>query len=367
MNKSYIVLTTAVMIFAGCNGGKINLLGKGETQRIVAQGLSKYDKRDVSASKSIALFEAQKDAVSKISALFMGSSFLENDKILGETVLKNPQLYITKYKISEALKYGEHYRIKIVGNIIANGIIAELQSRTSAPKSEVKVMFMFNETYSDKALPEYYARKGFMEALKFGNFKFVDLPITGEKDFSLNKATALSMAENKGADILMIAVANADKMNASITGFASVSAVISLECLEVSSGKSIYEGFLKANAVDVSGEKAAASALTSAGKMAAEEASIKMVKSLPHKSPLKLTLTGADEFDKLEKFSNILISFENVSDLRLQSWSDDIAVFNVYGKNLGGEEFASSILRNKFSLLNLENVSNNEIVFSFMR
>ncbi len=367
MNKVYIVLAMGVMVFAGCNG-KINLLGNSGTQKIAAQGLAKYDKRDINASKSIALFEAQKNAVSKISALFMGSSFADGEALLGKSVFKNPQLYIKKYKISEALKYGKHYRIKITGRIMPNEIIAELQSRISVHKGEVRIMLLINETYSGKTISGGYARKGFMSAFKeSGGFKFMDLPVIGGKVFSLSEAAALNVAENKGADVLMIATASADKMNASMTGFASVSAEISLKCFDVSSGKSVYERFLKAKAIDVSGEKAAAAALISAGKMIASEASVKIAASLPRKSPLKLTLMYADEFDKLKKFSDILISFENVSDIRLQSWSDDIAVFNVYGEDLAGEEFASSILRNKFSLLNLENVSNNEIVFSFMR
>jgi len=352
------------MLFAGCTGN-MNLLGKSESQKIEAQGLAKYDKRDINASKSIALFEAQKNAVSKISALFMGLSFLEGEDLLRETVLKNPQLYIKKYKIIEALKYGEYYKIKIKGHILANEIMNELQSRISAPLTEVKVVLMINESYLSQAFPGDYARGSLEETFNAsGSFQFVDLTVIGE-DFSLSKEAALNMAANKGVDILMIAQASADK-NTAMTGFAAVSATISLKCFEVSSGKSIYEGLLKASAIDVSGEKAAASALTAAGKMAATEVNNQMLKSLPQKAPLKLTLVFADDFEKVKKFSDILVSFENVSDIRLQSWAEDVAIFNVYGKDLSGEEFASSILRNKFSMLNLENVSNNDIVFSFM-
>ncbi len=366
MNKLRIILVIGAMLFAGCHG-KMNLLGKSETQKIVAQGLAKYDKRDINASKSIALFEAQKNAVLKISALFMGLSFVDGEVLLGKTVLKNPQLYIKKYKITEAMKYGKYYRIKIKGHILADSIMAELQSHIPAPKNEGKIILMTDETYASKAFSGDYARKGVTDVLnEFSSFRFEILPAIGE-DFSLNKAAALNMAASKGADILIMAVASADKMNTAMTGFASVSATIALKCFEVSSGKIVYDGFLKANAIDVSGEKAAATALTSAGKMAAGEVSVKIIKSLPQKASLKLTLIAADEFAEVKKFSDILMSFENVSDIRLESWTEDVAVFNVYGDNLAGEEFASSILRNKFSLLNLENVSNNEIIFSFMR
>lgn len=367
MNKLYITLPIVLMLFAGCNG-KINLLGKSETQKILAQGLANYNKRDINASKSIALFEAQKNAVSKISALFMGLSFVDGEDLLRETVLKNPQLYIKKYKIIEAMKYGRYYRIKIKGHIMANAIMTELQSHISSPKTEAKIVLMTDETYSSRPLSDGFARKSIIKTLEeFSSFKFVVSPIIGEEGFFLNKAAALNMAANKGADILMMAEASADKTSTAMTGFASVSATILLKCYEVASGKVIYEGSLKANAIDVSGEKAAAKALNSAGKMAVGEAASKMMKSLPQKKPLKLTLISADEFNKLKKFSDILMSFDNVSDIRLQTWIEDVAVFNVYGENLAGEEFASTILRNKFSLLNLENVSNTEIVFSFMR
>ncbi len=365
MNKLYITLLIGVMAFAGCNG-KMNLLGKSETQKILAQGLSTYNKRDINASKSLALFEAQKNAVSKISSLFMGLSFVDGEDLLRKTVLRNPQLYIKKYKITEALKYGKYYRIKIKGHIMANAIMNELQSHLSMPKTEAKIVLMTKETYSSKPLIDGYTRKALVDTFNdSGSFRFIDIPTIGE-DFFLNKAAALNMAANNGADILMMAEASADKTNAAMTGFASVGAEIELKCFEVASGDLIYQGSLKANAIDVSGEKAAAKALASAGKLAAREASEKIVKSLPQKKPLKLTLIAADEFDKVKKFSDVVMSFENVSDIRLQNWVEDIAVFNVYGENLAGEEFASSILRNKFSLLNLENVNNNEIVFSFM-
>ncbi len=365
MNKLYITLLIGAMFFAGCQG-KMNLLGKSEAQKVEAQGLANYDKRDINASKSIALFEAQKNAVSKISALFMGLSFLDGEDLLRETVLKNPQLYIKKYKITEAMKYGDYYRIKIKGHILANGIMTELQSRISTPKSQAKIMLVTNENYSSKAFSGEYARGSLVSTFdESGNFEFIDIPVLGE-DFIINKPAALNMAANRGADILMIMEAAADKMNTAMTGFASVSAAISLKCFEVSSGNSISEVFLKANAIDVSGEKAAAKALASAGKMAAGQATLKIVKSLPQKKPLEVTLMFAEEFANVKKFSYILMSFDNVSDTRLQSWGDDVAIFNVYGQDLQGEEFASSILRNKFSLLNLENVASNEIVFSFM-
>ncbi|MEA3306363.1 MAG: hypothetical protein U9Q34_01085, partial [Elusimicrobiota bacterium] len=287
--------------------------------------------------------------------------------LLKETVLKNPQLYIKKYKIVEAMKYGKYYRVKIKGHIMADSIMAELQSRIAAPKSKAKIVLMSEETYLSKDFFGNYAREALINTFKeTGSFEFMNLPSIGE-NFSLNKPAALSMAANKGVDILMVAQASADKRTAAMTGFASVAAEISLKCFEVVSGDLIYEGVLKTNTIDVSGEKAAAKALALAGKMAGKEASVKIVKSLPQKVPLKLGLIAADEFEKVKKFSDILMSFENVSDIRIQSWTKDVAVFNVYGDNLAGEEFASSILRNKFSLLNLENVTNNEIVFSFMR
>ena len=142
---------------------------------------------------------------------------------------------------------------------------------------------------------------------------------------------------------------------------------MTFKCFEVVSGKLIYEGVSGANSIDSSEEKAVMKSFRSAGKMAAGEISSKIVKSFPREAPLKIALLAVDDFNKLKKFSDSLILFDKVSDIRLDSWSLDNAVFHVYGEGLGGEEFASSILRKNLFPIVIENVDNNEMIFRFIR
>ena len=363
----YAGLLAIIFVFTGCSG-KSNLLGKSGSQRIIAEGLAKYDKKDINASKSMALFEAQKNAVLKLSALFMGVSFDENIKLLEAAVLKNPQLYIKKYKIRESAKYGDYYKVAISGRIMAGRIAADIQGRLPDTIAEkANIMLAIRESYDGKEFSQRPAREGIADVLKkSGNFNFMDLPaVAGEK--SMNDSEARNSAADKGADILIIGKANAEKINTAIKGFTSVTGIMDIKCFEIASGKLIYEGVLRSNSIDAEEEKAVVKSLLSAGKMAAGEVSSKIVKSMTRKAPLKIALLAVDEFDKLKKFADELILFDKVSDIRLDSWSDDIAVFHVYGDGLGGEEFASSILRKNIFPIIIENVDNNKMIFRFVR
>lgn len=365
--KALAVIALSALFAGGC-AGPITGLVKKDYQEVGAVGLSRYDAGDVNASESLALFEAQKNAVKKTAELFLGESsgaFWEKPE---NPVLKSPQVYLKKYEILEAARYGKYYSVKILARV--NTELLEKAVRESVGRESGKLLrlmiaarkVMSGETVVNGVVGET-ARKIFGKEIAV---LFVEVPFEVRGNFFSDPMMQLNAVKSARADLLFIAEGSAEKISASTGGFFPFSARVDVRLMDFNSGEVIFKDFASSSIVDVRRDRAAAKSLQMAARLACEKAVPALKKATASAVSMKLRLENAEDFDKLKKFADFVSSMEKVKEVFLERWSDDTADFEIK-TSMSAEELASSVLRGNLFPLSFEKSGRNEVAFKLAK
>ncbi|MFA6433406.1 MAG: hypothetical protein WCW52_01790 [Elusimicrobiales bacterium] len=360
----------ALGLLASCAGRTARTAAKSGVETIETSGLVPYNDRDLAASPGAAVIEAQRNAVEAVADLFMGPQYkAEKYEAFKQGLLKEPGQLVKKYKVLSERREGAFYRANLRVYVFVDKVAAamrglELSAGTGAGASGALMLDEYFRTavsqYADagRAFSDYLGAKSAV--------RFLDTPaLKNSKD----ENSFFEAARASGADLVFIGRAEADPMGAAQgpqAGFYPARATAELKIYEAGTRRLLLEISSQSNALDPAEEGAFRKALASAGELLGAEAFSKADKFIRPATPLTLRVRGLEGIEDARKLKAAVESLE-VNGSSLESYADGEAVMTVFPARPDAQEFSSALLRTGVFNLELESVSQFEIVFSVIR
>jgi len=357
-------------LLAACAGQTKHAAPQSTVEAVETEGLAPYNEKDMAATTNSACAEAQKNAVESVAGLFMGAqSRAEKYDVLKQNLLKNPGIYVKKYKVLSERREGDFYRVNIRAYVYVDKIASVLRGLAifETAKPGAAGALMLDEYFITAASAYGDARKAFTEYLgRKTALSFLDTPALKN---SGDENTFFEAARASGADLVLIGKAEAAPMGAAQgpqAGFYPARAKAELKIYEAGTRKLLLEISSQSNALDSAEEGAFRKALYSAGELLGQEAFSKADKFIRPATPLTLRVKGLNGIEDVNKLKAAVQRME-VNGAVLESYSEGEAVILVYPARPDSQEFCSALLRTGVFNLELERVSQFEAVFTVIR
>lgn len=357
-------------LLASCAGRTARPAAKSGVELVETEGLAPYNDRDLSSTVGAAVTEAQKNAIEAVAGLFMTpQSKAEKYEALNQNLLKNPGLYVKKYKVLSERREGAFYRVNLRAYVYVDKVASVLRglALSAGAGSGASGALMLDEYFRTEASQYGDAGRAFSVSLAGKTaVRFLDTPaLKNSKD----ENSFFEAARASGADLVFIGRAEADPMAAAQgpqAGFYPARAKAELKIYEAGTRRLLLEISSQSNALDPAEEGAFRKALASAGELLGAEAFSKADKFIKPETPLTLRVKGLGGIEAARKLKAAVDGME-VSDAVFESYADGEAVITVIPARPDPQEFASALLRTGVFNLELESVSRFETVFSVIR
>ncbi len=364
-NFRKIILWPVILACCGCaHAPARNQVSQPEI--IISEGLAGFNVKDLAASRTAAVLDAQKNALRRAAELFMDDvSRAENFAALESGPLKNPQNYLVKHKIMSEGAEGASYRVTLRTWVLVGKIAADIRglSLSGGQEGRLRTALVSRENPEGAAFAAAFSdalsRRSLLE---IGNF-----PFTKDKSVNGSDDALLAASSASGADVLITAAASAYASGAGLnTGFYPSRADASVKIYEVRSGKLLLELSRQGSAIDSSQGASFAKALATAGELLAQETAVKADRLFKTDAVIRIRVSGLDGLDSLEKLKNQLFSL-GLKKMRLDKYFSGEAVFLAVTPRSDPQELASAILRADTMGLELEGASPQELLFTAAR
>jgi len=369
-NLRTIAVATAFSLLVSCAGRTVRPAAEGSVETIETAGLAPYNDRDLSSTVNAAVTEAQKNAIEAVADLFMDPrSKTEKYDILKRNLLKNPAMYVKKYKLLSERREGAFYRVNIQSYVYIDKVASALRGLAlfEVPGAGISGALMLDEYFRTAGSPYGDAGRAFSDYLAGKTaIRFMDtMALKNSKD----ENSFFEAARASGADLVFIGRAEADPMGAAQgpqAGFYPARAKAELKIYEAGTRRLLLEISGQSNALDAAEEGAFRKALVSAGEMLGAEAFSKADKFIKPETPLTLRVKGLKGIEDARKLRSAVDTME-IAGAALESYSNGEAVITVIPARPDPQEFSSALLRTGVFNLELESVSQFEAVFSVIR
>ena len=365
-----LAAVSAFGLLAACAGRAARPAIKNSVEFIESEGLAPYNDRDLGATTSAAVLEAQKNAIEAVADLFMGpQSKAEKYEVFKRHLLQNPGVYVKKYKLISERPEGTFYRVNILAYLYVDKVASALRGLALSEEAGAGASgaLMFEEYFRTEASQYADAGRAFSDYLAAKtSLRFLDTPaLKNSKD----ENSFFEAARASGADLVLIGRAEADPMGAAQgaqAGFYPARAKAGLKIYEAGTRRLLLEISSQSNALDAAEEGAFRKALVSAGELLGAEAFSKADKFIRRETPLTLRVKGLGGIADARKLK-AAVEGMGTSGAALESYSEGEAVMTVIPARPDSQEFASALLRTGVFNLELESVAQFEAVFSVIR
>jgi hypothetical protein len=367
MKNNRLALFAAPLLLGACAHAPALNPSRAAPEEMAADGAADFDVKDLAASRARAVQDAERNAVSRAAALYLDAGALaEKQQALESGLLKNPQLYVAKYKLLSAGQDGSVYRVRLAAWVYLGRISSDLKNLNISgpsvlgPRAALVARGAPAPEFAD-AFRGTFSRRS---SVSLEDFAFTRDPAAAAGP----EAALLDAAALSGADLLIEVSASASASGAGITaGFYPSKADASAKIYDASSGSQLAEFSVQADGIDSTQAGSFSKALASAGELLAQQAAAKADKLAKPDTVLTLKFFGLDGVDTLEKLKAQLSRLD-VKALRLESYASGDAVFQAVPRNTPDpQEFASAVLRVDALGLQLEGTSPQEADFSLLR
>ncbi len=361
-----LITLSAVLLLGACAHAPAPNAQKAAPEMLQSDGTADFDARDISASRNRAVLDAERAAVARVAELYIDETAkAEKYSALENGILRNPQLYVAKRKILSEGRDGASYHVRVRTWIYHARIASELRglnlsgAAAAAPRAAFVLRGAAAPAFS-AAFREAFARRS--------QIKIEDFPFTRDgAAASLPEPALLAAASSSGADLLFLVSASASASGAGLnTGFYPSRSEASVKVYDASSGNSLLDLSSQANAIDSSEAASFSKALASAGELLAQQTAAKADRLLKPEASLNLKVRNIESIETLEKLKAQLLKLD-VKSLRLESYDNGEALFEVSPRSPDSQEFASAVLRGDSLGLELEGTNAQEVIFSIQR
>lgn len=339
---------------------------KADPEVLQAEGSADFNPSDLGASRSKAVLDAQRTAVRRVAELYMDDTArAENYAALENGPLKSPQVYVARHKVVSEGPDGAVYRAAVKVWVYHDRLASALRALNlagGAPGGSIAA-------FVQKGAPSPAFAKGFRDSFSRRSAAVIkDFPFAADQALASGPVEPLlAAASAAGADLLMHAAASASAAGSGMsTGFYPSRADVSVSVYDVATGKVLLDLSMQTNAVDSSEAASFSKALASAGELLGQEAASRSARLLKADAVIRIKVLGVDGLASLEKIKAQLQKVD-LKSLRLERYSERMAVFAVVPQRADAHELASSVLRGDSFGLELEGAGPQEIVFSLPR
>ncbi len=364
MKKDLLRILPVLLLVSACAHAPVTGGFTSSPEPLTADGAAPLNEGNVQASRLLAAQDAEKNAMRRAAALFMDAAGPEADQALDEGLLRTPQLYVAKYKVLSEWRDGPVYRVTVRAWLRLDRLVSALRGmklagpEASSPEAAIVGAGAESGAFFD-AFAGAFAGSSMMELKR--------LPPTAQQEAGGALSAGLSSASESGADLLFVSSASAVPSGSGFdTGFYPYRADASLSVYDVKSGKELLSLSAQSSAIDSSRQASSDKALASAGELLGRQAAQKTAGLVSSPAPVKIKVFGLDGLATLEKLRGQL-SKAQLSGLRVDSYSDGIAVFSAVPGSSDLQEFASSVLRDDEMGLELEATGPAEVDFALVR
>lgn len=356
----------AALLLAGCAHAPAPSSFKAPPALLEVDGAAAFNSRDLAASRAAAVQDAERAAVARAAALYLDEETrAEKYPVLESSLLKNPHLYVARYKIISEGQDGPHYRVRVKAWVSHGRVASELRSlRLTGPAAAgPKAAFVVRGTPAPafaSAFREAFARRS---AAVLEDFPFAaDAALAAGPEEKLVEAAAVS-----GADLLIAASASAAAAGAGLnTGFYPSRADAAVKVYDAVSGKLLFEASTQANGIDSTEAASFSKALAQAGELLAQETAARAARVLKQETEIRIKVYGVEGLETVEKIKAQLLKLD-AKGVRLDSYGAETAVFLAVPRRPDPQEFASSVLRGDSLGLEPEGAGAQEVAFSMPR
>lgn len=366
MRTIKLALFAAPLLLAACAHAPVGNPAKAAPEEMTAEGTADFNVRDLAASRALAVQDAERNAVRRAAALYMDETALaEKQSELESGLLKNPQVYVARYKTLSEGQDGAAYRVKISVWVYLGRIYSDLKSLKLAGPAAAGP----SAALVQRGAPAPAFAEAFREAFsRRSAVSLQDFPFAGDAALASGpEAALLDAAAGSGADLLITVSASASASGAGISaGFYPSRADASAAIYDAATGRQLAVLSAQADGIDSTQAGSFSKALASAGELLAQQTAAKADRLAKPDEVLKLKFSGLDGVDMLEKLKDQLMRLD-AKGLRLERYSSGDAVFQIVPRSPDPQEFASSVLRGDSLGLQLEGTGVQEADFSLQR
>lgn len=356
-------LLPAVLALCACAHAPAGNRAASQPEIVSAEGLAAHNVKDLAASRTAAVLDAQKNALKRAAELYMDDiSRAENYAAFEAGPLKNPQKYLLKHKVISEGPEGPSYRVGLRAWVLTGKLAADIRGLSASGPREDKL----RAALVSREAPEGAAfAAAFSDALSRRSvLEIADFPFAKNRAQADSDETLLAAAAAAGADVLLSASASAYAYGAGLnTGFYPSRADASVKVYEVKSGRLLLELSRQGSAIDSSQGASFSKALATAGEQLAQETALKADRLLKPDAVIRIKVYGLDGLETLEKLKSQLQRLD-LKKLRLETYSNGTAVFVAVPRRSDPQELASAVLRGDAIGLELEGASPQELLFT---
>ena len=339
---------------------------KAEPEMLLAEGSADFNPSDLGASRSKALFDAQRSAVRRAAELYMeDTARAENYAALEAGPLKSPQTYVARYKLVSEGPDGPSYRAAAKVWVYHDRLASALRALNLAGGRSGGVTAAFVQ----KGTPSQPFARAFRETFSRRSAVVIkDYPFAADQGLASGFVEPLlAVASSAGADLLIYAEASASAAGSGMnTGFYPSRSEAAVSVYDLETNAVLLQLSMQANAVDSSEAASFAKALASVGELLGQEAASRSARLLKADTVIRVKVFGLRGLEQLEKLKAQLQKVD-LKGLTLEKYSAGTAVFAAVPRNADAQELASAVLRGDSFGLELEGAGPQEIVFSLPR
>ena len=356
----------AILLLAGCAHAPSSSSFRAPPALLEAEGVYALNSKDLAASRAGAVQEAERTAVSRVAALYLDEETrAEKYQVLEGPLLKNPHLYVARYKIVSEGQDGPYYRVRIKAWVSHGRVASELRllKLTGPAAAGPKAAFVV------RGAPAPAFASAFREAFVRRSPALIeDFPFAADAALAAGPEERLVEAAGvSGADLLISASVSAAAAGAGLnTGFYPSRADASVKVYDAVSGKVLFEAVTQTSGIDSTEAASFAKALSQAGELLAQEVSSRSERLVKQETEIKIKIYGVEGLETVEKLRAQLLKLD-AKGVRLDSYNAETAVFLAVPRRPDPQEFASSVLRGDSLGLEPEGAGAQEVAFSMPR
>lgn len=386
-NLLKIVIAMSVCMSVACGGRSAVKNTVSSVEPVVVEGLAIYNGGDPAAASGAALGEAQKNAVTAVAELFVDpSAKAERSEAYRQSLLKNPQAYVKKYKVLSQGAEGGFYKVRIRAYVQTDKVSAVLKglSLAARPAGARSAILRADEYFNSRPSSGGDFARAFTEYFKGRDaVTFTDPSAAASQPAEGAGARLWADAESgaaelnavfdaarmAGAGLIIMGRAEAFPLSAaqgSQVGFYPARAEARLKIFDVDTRKILLELSSQSNALAPSEDESFKRALAAVGELLAQETMGGLDKIKTPRTQVTLRVKGLSGIEEAAKLRES-VSRLDIANAVFESYSEGTAVMTLALKKPDPQEFASVLLRAGVFNMYLESVTQFEIVFVVIR
>jgi hypothetical protein len=333
----------------GLTAGAQPAAGPGESAVVEAKGVASYYPKDVARSRDEAIEAAQRDAVEKVSGVFITSETqMRNFDLVSDDVLSNSKGFIRSYDVLKEGQDGPFYNVFIRATVVKAAFIQNFQDALENLYRRVgkpRIMLVVQEFDSGSGgsgddsgtqRPQLdVVEKEIRKILLKQGFTFVDARV-GAKSGTSDQDRLLAAARTSKAEIVMLGRARIGAKSM-LQKFNIVEASVGLDVIRTDNGQVMASDVATGKGLHINEDTAAVIALQKAADeitpQIMEQVTYQWIKDKNEGARIEMVVKNASYGDLINLRRSLSNTIKGVKKVRQKSYKDGVGLLELESKD----------------------------------